>query len=110
MIRNILSVFFIVFLAVACKNKQTISGADVKKSDDIQSEIIVELKPGVSVRRLTTVFKEYELRTINSINQSMNLWLVTYNTDKIEPEEMLKKVKASSAVVSAEFNKKVTLR
>lgn len=110
MIRSLLLIFFVALVTVGCKNKQTVTGSKVKKSDNIESEIIVQLQADVSMRRLIAVFEEYELEEINSINKEMNIWLVTYNMEKITPDEMLQKLQSNSSVVSAEFNKKVTLR
>ncbi len=86
------------------KNKETVD------SHFIYSELIVSLKKEVDIDVLFNEFKSYKLAKKKAINARMGLWLLTYDTDKIDPKKMLKKIRAFEGVVNAEFNKNLTGR
>ena len=100
---------FLALIALSCKHSKKVSES---KGEDsfIKNEIIVQLKKDASTRRVLESFKEYKLETIKAVNQEMNIWLFTYDTDLISSKEMLEKLKNSTLVDTAEYNKKVKLR
>lgn len=98
---------FLLLLACNATKKATL---DETEDSIIKHELIVQLSKDASMRQLLHQFKAYELRKLKVINESMNIWLLTYNTDLIEASQMLEKLKASKGVGQVEFNKKVKLR
>lgn len=74
----------------------------------IYNELIVSVKTDANI--LLDDFNIYELKIKKTINKRMGMYLLTYNTDKIAPEKMLEKVRATENVSNAEFNKNLTER
>lgn len=91
----------------SCKNTKRASNVD---NSLIKNELIVALKKDVSPDRFTNRFRVYDMKKLKAINKSMNIWLFTYNTELVVPEKALEKVRLSTAVKSAEFNKNIALR
>lgn len=76
----------------------------------IESEIIIETLPGTFLAQWLRKYAEYDINLVTKISDELNLWLISYNTQKINPQQMLEKLKADSSIKNAEFNKKVSSR
>lgn len=95
------------------KYQQDVTEETSERSQDnntIFNEIIIEPNPGI---RLNQWFKDNEnltIRLVKKISPDLNLWLITYDTSKFTPKEMLENLKSDAAIKSAEFNKKISNR
>ncbi len=77
----------------------------------IADEIIVNLIKGTDEQTWIQNYRAYGATIKEKIAPNMNYWLITYNTEKIDPYSLLNKLNADkAAVIQAEFNKKVTSR
>lgn len=74
----------------------------------IESEILVQIQPGVALPRWQKRFENQGIRLLTRVDKEQNIWLYTYSKQRIEPVEMLQKVKADPDVISAEFNYRLT--
>ncbi|MEO1258912.1 MAG: hypothetical protein AAFZ15_08935 [Bacteroidota bacterium] len=105
------TLLFLSFLTLfSCDTKKAADTTTPDNPSFIKNEIIVQLKKDVAPRELTAAHEKYELTMKEAVSKITNMWLFTYNTDLIDPEKMLKKLKESALTVNAEFNKKLTGR
>lgn len=76
----------------------------------IKSEIIIESKPGVFMAQWLKKYAEYDINLVSKLSGEQSLWLITFNLQKISPEDMLEKLQNDPSVTKAEFNKRITPR
>lgn len=82
-----------------------------EKANYIMTEIIIEPGPGTLLPHFfEDVKKRYGMRILNRISPTSNLWLTTYDTNRIDGEELLEILKNDKRLSSAEFNKKIKPR
>lgn len=79
---------------------------DVPKGS-ISNEIIVNLARDVDPAVWIIQFSRQEMNIVKRISPSSPYWLVRFNTNAMDPNEMLERVRRDPYVLSAEFNKEV---
>ena len=93
------------------KSSETVEEEWVVDPDyKIKSEIILETQPGVFMAQWLKKYAEHDINLVSRLSEELNLWLITFNTQKITPEEMLDILQKDTSVKAAEFNKKLTQR
>ncbi len=103
--------FALLLSFMACQqSRKATSRPDTSSDGIIKNEIIVQLKGRVKPQQLTGAYQRYDLKLLRAVSEATNLWLFTYNTDKIAPEEMLNILRNSQFATNAEFNKEVEMR
>ncbi|MEM6343918.1 MAG: hypothetical protein AAF927_08560 [Bacteroidota bacterium] len=100
----------LITLLGACDTSRQASGDDPAEDALIKDHFIVKLAPEVKPEALEASFSKQDLSHQKVIVRSMNLWLFTYDTQKMKPEKMLAKLKASELVLEAQFDKKLSTR
>ena len=107
----LLATLFALFfsLTFGCKSPQKETPSTMNDSI-IQNELIVQLEDGATPQQLENAFQRHQLKLVHAINQSMNLWLFSFDTGSIEFEKMRSVVKKSNLVKEAEFNKRLKPR
>lgn len=102
-------IFLLLFIAapilLACTCNHAKKVVD-QPNEIINDEIIVHLKGKVSPKTLIGAYQNYKLQIIRSINEEANQWLITWDTDLIEPAEMLKTLKNSQFTTDAAYFRK----
>lgn len=77
----------------------------------ITNELIITTDHEKSMRQLAKTWKtDYDFEIVKRITPSMNLWLCSFNTEKIAPGQMYVKVKEAPGVKAVEFNRRVQVR
>lgn len=76
----------------------------------IKNELIIKGTDQLILVRWLKEYADYEMKIVRRLGPESPLWLVTFNQDKIDPDEMIKKVKEDPSIESVEFNKKVSNR
>jgi len=76
----------------------------------ILSEIIIETASSIFMAQWMKKYSEYDVRLVTKISDELNLWVISYNTGIISPNEMLDLLNADSEIKKAEFNKKISSR
>ncbi|MFT6333844.1 MAG: hypothetical protein ACI86M_001963 [Saprospiraceae bacterium] len=77
---------------------------------NIYSEVIIEPMPGTLISKWLESMDIYGVRLLKKIAPTLNLYLITYDSDTISAEEFLKVMKRDENIKSAEFNKKTSKR
>ena len=77
---------------------------------NIYNELILKMDTSVDLPVWVDQFTLYKLEFKKPIGISKDTYLMTYDTTRIKPMEMMKKMKAQPEVKGAEFNKKVMIR
>lgn len=99
-----LSLAALVFSALAltsCKTPQTID-PNVYEID----RIMLLLADGQNGRALESSYADVNLRHQGQISRSENRWMITYDTEKVKPEAMLKRLQDDPNILEAAFVKK----
>ena len=86
------------------------NNSNIPEMDIIENEVVVELKLGVLADEWAVQYSEYELSVVRKVSPQRAYWLVNYNTNKIDPETFMDKLRSDKDVLNAEFNKKVDVR
>ncbi len=76
----------------------------------IKNEIIAKFNPDIDIPDYIRSQSEYGLDIKKRIAPNLDMWLLTYDTTKISPNDMLLRLKDSREVEEAEFNKQLTPR
>lgn len=76
----------------------------------IDSQIIVELNNNVFMAQWLRKYSQYDMQLVKQVSPDLNYWVITYNKQKIVPDDMMKIIKEDSQVKLAEFNKRVSNR
>jgi hypothetical protein len=80
------------------------------KVEFIESEIIIEFKPNVILQRWIKSYELQGLRIINPISKDNNIWLFTYDQNKVSAQQIIILLKNDADVANAEYNKKINSR
>ncbi len=88
------------------ERKTGTSTYDVPKGT-IANELIVNLARDVDPAVWIIQFSRQEMNIVKRISPNSPYWLFRYNTNKMDPNEMLERVRRDPYVLSAEFNKEV---
>jgi len=111
-IKRILFFVLILLTVIACKmNKDVTENTKAETSSpsaNIENEIIVQLIQDTPIVSFTKVFEYIDIEVLKSLGGDM--YLVTYNTKKINPDIILRTFNQNELVKICEFNKRVTLR
>lgn len=76
----------------------------------IKNEIIVEMTPGNKAEALENTFADYELKVKSRIAPTLQLWVVTFNTEKVNPGRIAVLLKQQETVKEVDFNKQLDRR
>lgn len=78
--------------------------------DYVKGEVMVQLKAGVNVKSFSDAFQFMEIKSKQLLSRRMNIWLFSYNVDKIEEDEVLFAIRQNSGVKAVQFNHYIALR
>ena len=82
-----------------------------KLADDlIKNEIITKFKPDIDIPDFIESQAHLGLTIKKRVAHNLDLWLLTFDTDKINPDLMLKQLKEAPEILEAEFNKQLSPR
>ncbi len=82
-----------------------------EKPKVIKTEIIVQPMPNINFSKWFQEKKNlYGLRIIKKIAPNLDLWLITYDTKKVDADMIMQILNNDPNIISAEFNKKTSLR
>ncbi len=84
--------------------------AKQKENAIIYNEVIIEPRPGLMLPKWFKSKSTIGVRLIKKIAPSLNYFLITYDSSVIAPEDFMKILKDDPDILSAEFNKKVSIR
>lgn len=73
----------------------------------IPNELIVKIDPATAPEALVARFQNASLELRQTVSAPMHIYLFTYRADVVDPREMLRRVRQSDGVESAEFNKRL---
>lgn len=91
--------------------KQNEEEVEKEKPKLIKTEIIIEPKPNIALSRWFAEKKElYGVRIIKKIAPNMNLWLITYDTKKVDGDMLMQILGNDPNILNAEFNKRTSSR
>ncbi|MEL6863220.1 MAG: DUF6438 domain-containing protein [Bacteroidota bacterium] len=76
----------------------------------IPEEIIIQFAAQTDIPIWVERFADVDLALKERIAPNSNMWVITYDTDKIAPKAMLERVRQSDGVQLAEFNKRLSGR
>jgi len=77
---------------------------------NIYSEVIIEPIPGTLISKWIESMDNYSVRLMKKIAPTLNLYLITYDSNAISANDFLKILKRDENLKSAEFNKKTSKR
>ena len=80
------------------------------KEEVIENQIILTTGDGMIMSRWLQEYKKYGLRLMKRIGNDNDKWLIRFDKNKINPKEMLKKIREDKYISNAEFNVKITER
>jgi hypothetical protein len=80
------------------------------RKSDILHRIIVNLEAGTEGNEWVKKYNKYDAFVIKKIAPRMQLWLISYDINKIDPLDFLDLLKSDKAVIQAEFDKKLEMR
>jgi len=81
-----------------------------KPRSAIDNELIIQFKAPVDARKWCTKYASYGMKVKRTLSTLTPLYLMTFNSAKIRPTEMLQIVKKNDQVANAEFNKQMESR
>ncbi len=91
-------------------HKNTGRGQSVKPSTAIENELIVQFDKDVDIQAILNGYKAFDLKLKKTISKNSDMYLLEYDTEKIPPHKMMRKMKAQEGVLQVEFNKGGTIR
>jgi subtilisin family serine protease len=95
--RKISTVLFFIVL-ILC------SAAFAQQQNYVKGELIIQLKRGASLQAFKDSFQSIDLTDIRLLSKRMNIWLFEYNTGKVDPEDVLFRIKQYKDVNIVQFN------
>ncbi|MEZ5049910.1 MAG: DUF6438 domain-containing protein [Saprospiraceae bacterium] len=81
-----------------------------EKPEIIPDEILVTYKEGTVLPRWFKKHTDNGIKLIKPISQENRIWLITYDTNKLEPNQALILIQNDEEVENAEFNKVISSR
>jgi len=89
----------------------TQEAAAEKPKEYIKSEIILQVKDAGQLSRwFDDMRKNHSVRIIKPLSVENNTWLISYDKNKYQPDEILSMLRKNENVVSAEYNVKTNIR
>ena len=82
----------------------------VKPEVIIENQIIIKTGDGMILSTWLQEYKKYGVRLMRKIGEAQDMWLIRFDKNKINPEEMLNIIKADKYISEAEFNTKISER
>jgi len=76
----------------------------------IKNEIIAKFDKKIDIPDYIRSQSAYKLDIVKNLSRSQGIWLLTYDTTKISPAQMLIKLKEAPEIEEAEFNKNLSNR
>ncbi len=76
----------------------------------IKNEIITQFTPGTDIPDFVQKRAHYNLAVKKRVAPNLDMWVLTFDTTKIDPSLMLMVLKETPEVKEAEFNKKLSPR
>lgn len=73
----------------------------------IDNELIVQFKSKIDPRKWCAQFERYDMQLKKTLSTLTPIYLVSFDTGKMSPDQMLEIVKGNESVASAEFNKRL---
>lgn len=92
------------------QSKQEIDHSKKPEVVNIYSEVIIEPNPGTHIAKWIESMSKYRVRLMKKIAPTLNLYLITYDTDAISHEEFMKVLERDENMKFSEFNKKTSNR
>ncbi|MBX2874663.1 MAG: hypothetical protein KTR30_21250 [Saprospiraceae bacterium] len=87
--------------------KQQSGPGRASAEDYIANELIVQLDRGVEPEQWSRQYAKQDLRVVKRLGPNSTYWLIRYNTNAMQPNDMLRTVLRDPDVLKAEFNKSV---
>lgn len=72
----------------------------------VDNQIRLQLREDVDVNAWVRKYRRQQMRVIQSMSSSSNFWLLEFNAERNDPQEVLAIIQADLQVTSAEFNRK----
>ena len=76
----------------------------------ITNEIIVQLINSISADEWVQKYSRYGTKLVESLSPTGSYWLITFNTESVDPDILLENMRNDSQVIGAEFNMEVDVR
>ena len=86
------------------------SAAFAQQKNYVDGELIIQLKKSASLQGFKDAFRSIDLQNIRLLSKRMNIWLFTYNTDKVSSDDLLFLVRQNKDVNIVQFNHYVQSR
>lgn len=83
---------------------------EISNPEIIYEEIIVDMDSSLTISDLEMTYQNYQLKTVNRISPLMNLWLVSYNPERIGKYEILILLRKQKGIRHVSFNRRVLPR
>lgn len=84
--------------------------SNIESANNEDTTILVQLYDANSLEKLVQEFDVYNLQKQKLVSRPMNIFLFSFNSEKIAPTELIGLLKESDLVKEAQKNKKVELR
>jgi len=92
------------------QSKQEIDHSKKPEVINIYSEVIIEPNPGTHIAKWIESMSKYRVRLMKKIAPTLNLYLITYDTDAFSHEDFMKVLERDENIKFSEFNKKTSKR
>lgn len=76
----------------------------------ILSQIIIEPGKDTHLAHWLKKYTDYDVQLVKKLSPDMNYWLITYNADKVSPNQIMDILKKDRELNFVEFNKRVSPR
>ena len=80
--------------------------SEAKSGNQILVEFVAEAVPDEWINN----YARYELKLGENLSRRNNIWMVTFNTELIDPAKMLETIQRDPSVISAEMQSELNLR
>lgn len=86
---------------------------DRTRKDDvnvISNEVMIEIDPDLFLPAWIKDRSKMGVKLLRQVSPNSNLYLISYDTDKVNPDSFMSMLRADDMIKNASFNKKVELR
>ncbi len=97
------TVLLLITIVVSCKSKDT-------KQDSEKNTVIVQVYNSEAVTQLEKGYVQYNLKKEKVLSRPMQIFLFTFNSEKILNTELVELLKKSDLVKEAQLNRNVISR
>lgn len=74
-------------------------------NDHVHGQLIVQLKKDANIKELITAYSlNFNLRVESQLSEPLAIWLISFNENSINENEMLRKINAHPQVKAVQFN------